>query len=218
MNTQPPPARLLLIRHGQAGGHDTLYGPTTSLTTTGRLQAERIVQSLRDASLRHIYVSPFTRAQQTAQPSITGTGLPCQTDDRLREFHLGDEQTSTIHELVNNRSYLATWRAHHGPEAGETLGEFQGRVSDALDEIATRHDGEAVALFTHAGTIAAAMRWAHGLTPQDDWHTDVEVSNASITEIHHWHRGRHPEGAPFAFAIARLNDVSHLEPELVTDY
>ena len=103
-------------------------------------------------------------------------------------------------------------------DGGETLSRFQTRVSSFLDELVSRHVDETVAVFTHAGTIAAAMRWAYGLTPDHGWYSDVEVFNASLTEIQHWPTGRHPQGAPFVSAVLRLNDVRHLPPDLVTEY
>ena len=117
------------------------------------------------------------------------------------------------------------WKPHHSlTEGGETLRGFQERVSAALSDLAKSDDAMAgaqtmsIAVFTHGGTIAAAMRWAYGQTPDHDWHADVEIHNASITEIEHWPSGRHPEGAPHNNALHRLNDVRHLPPDLVTDY
>ena len=218
--------RLLLVRHGQAGGEGVFYGPEAPLTEVGQRQAELIAAALAAQGVMQVVSSPFARARETATATATLLQRPLQLDARLVEFQMGDESATTIEAIVGEQQYLRLWRPHHSlNERGETLRAFQERVSAALSELAEK--GEAaraaggtlsVAVFTHGGTIAAAMRWAYGLTPEDDWHADVEIHNASITEIEHWPLGRHPQGAPHHTALHRLNDVRHLPAALVTDY
>ena len=226
-----PPAlhsvRLLLIRHGQAGGNGVAYGPDAPLTEQGHRQADYIANALLTAGVSHVVSSPFRRALETAQATAARIDRQVSLDDRLTEFRMGGESTSTIGQIIGEKQYLRLWRPHHSlGEHGETLGRFQERVSAALSDLASAGEREprereapvSIAVFTHGGTIAAAMRWAYGLTPEHDWHSDVEIHNASITEVEHWPRGRHPAGAPHATALHRLNDVRHLPTNLVTDY
>ena len=241
----PPPrrsVRLLLVRHGQAGGADAGYGPEAPLTAQGRRQAGHVAAALAAAGVAQLVSSPYARAQQTAALSAERLGQRVHYEPRLEEFRMGDEAESTIEEILTEQRYLQLWRPHHSLSTeGETLGAFQERVSAALEDLVRAWEGRAppceaaegastatpgegtaaarrIAVFTHGGTIAAAMRWAFGLTPAHNWHADVEIHNASITEIEHWPQGRHPAGAPHATALHRLNDVRHLPAELVTDY
>jgi len=228
-----PSVRLLLVRHGQAGGTGVFYGPDAPLTDLGRRQAEHIAEALAAREVAHVVSSPFVRARETADATRTRLNRRLELDERLVEFQAGDESATTIEKIVGEKQYLKMWRPYHSLSAGgETLRAFQERVSAALSELVSRAGlvgrtgGEGVAegtpvsiaVFTHGGTIAAAMRWAYGLTPEHDWHADVEIHNASITEIEHWPAGRHPEGAPHNTALHRLNDVRHLPAALVTDY
>ena len=193
-----PSVRIVLVRHGQAGDDQPRYGPETPLTQLGRTQAEALAGALRDEGVTRIVSSPFARARQTAQPTAELLGLEIAEDERLIEFQLGGEDVP-VETMVEERRDLMLWRPHDQLDgAGETLRAFQGRVSAALDELVAEHVCERVAVVTHAGTIAAAMRWVYGLTPEHDWHSDIEVFNASITEAQHWPSGRHPAGAPFA--------------------
>lgn len=225
MPADRPSVRLLLIRHGQAGGDGVFYGPGAPLTETGRRQAQHIAAALATQGVTHVVSSPFARARETAEAAASLLERPLELDERLVEFQMGDESATTIEQIMGEQQYLRLWRPHQSlSESGETLQGFQARVSAALSDLVQRAEGEAdagtvsIAVFTHGGTIAAAMRWAYGLTPDHDWQTDVEIHNASITEVEHWPRGRHPEGAPHNNALHRLNDVRHLPSELVTDY
>jgi broad specificity phosphatase PhoE len=96
------------------------------------------------------------------------------------------------------------------------LREFQGRVADALQRLVGEPPSGRLIVVVHSGVIDAALRWAFGLGPDAPWTTEAAVAQASITELHHWPRGRHASGAPSHTLLARLGDVRHLPPELVT--
>lgn len=220
MSDPHPSVRLILVRHGQAGGPNHHYGPDVPLSERGLEQAKWIAVSLAREGVSTILTSPFHRARQTARATADRLQCALTEDERLSEFQMGgDGDDVSIEELIRERRYLMLWRPHDQlADGGETLAQFQRRVSALLDDIVERSPRATVALFTHAGTIAAAMRWAYGLSPDHDWHSDIEVFNASFTEIEHWPSGRHPKGAPYASAVRRLNDVRHLPAELVTEY
>ena len=48
------------------------------------------------------------------------------------------------------------------------------------------------------------------------WTTEVEAPHASVSELQHWPKGQDLRGAPRHTLVARLGDVRHLSPELVT--
>ena len=210
--------RLLIVRHGQAGGLGQPYGAESPLTDLGRAQARHIATALGGESGAQIFTSPYARARDTALPTGQRLGCAPVNDDRLREFRIGVEDEHSLAQILEERRYLMLWRPHdRDASGGESLADFQARVGDFLNQVVRRRLDRTAIIFTHGGTIAACMRWAYDLTPQHDWHSDVEIFNASITEIVHWPDGRHPEGAPHATAIRRLNDVRHLPPSLVTE-
>ena len=218
-----PSTRLVLVRHGQAGGPGIPYSNDVPLTNTGRRQVQHIAESLAPDATNHsvaaVYTSPHRRAHDSARALHERIQHVPLVDERLIEFKLGYEDTQPIEEIVEELRYLILWRPHDKESnGGETLAQFQGRVSSFLDEVSRACVGKTAVIYTHGGTIAAAMRWAYGLTPEHDWHSDVELFNASITEVEYWPNGRHPQGAPYAAAVHRLNDVRHLPPNLVTEY
>jgi broad specificity phosphatase PhoE len=70
-----------LVQHGEKEQRPGEPG----LTQGGRQQATQAGQWLRGQGIGALYASPMRRAQQTAGCIATVTGLPVQTDARLRE-------------------------------------------------------------------------------------------------------------------------------------
>ena len=200
-----PSANLLLIRHGYSAVAGAAYGPETPLNALGLAQVVAVAEAiLKRGPVAAIYASPFPRAIQSAEPLAERTGLELRVDPRLAEFEL---PASTSDEDQT----LPIWRPEHrGSPSSETLHAFSLRVASFLDEVPERHLGETVAVYSHAGTIDAAARWAFGMPPDSSWHHDLPLHPASITELEIWPRGRVPGGAPCYTAFHRIGDATHL--------
>jgi 2,3-bisphosphoglycerate-dependent phosphoglycerate mutase len=201
-------ARLLFVRHAQARAADDSYDEETPLSPLGQRQAATVAQALLGrAAPGGIYSSPFPRCLETARPLCDGLGVPARLDRRLREF----EMEKTTLAAVLGRPDLLIWDCtHRGKATGETLTEFSRRVSECLEQIAEEHLGGQAIVFTHSGVIDAAVRWFVGLPPEAPWVHDLPLSNASITEVEFWPRGRVGGGAPRYTALLRVADTGHL--------
>lgn len=128
-------------------------------------------------------------------------------DHRLSEFDFGSNSLEAIEE----RPDLLIWQAtHRGTARSESLGEFMVRVTDSCEEMIERHKNECVAVFAHAGTIDAAIRWAVGFTPESIWQHEFNLTNGSITEIDYWPNGQIQGGSPRYASIVRVGDSAHL--------
>lgn len=216
MEEERESTRLLLVRHGHARSSDGTYGPDTPLSDLGRRQAIAIARSMRARTPRALYTSPFPRASQTAEPLSRELGIEPISEPRLAEF-VADPNPGPVAEVLSN-AHLLNWRPDHRPHPeGETLREFSTRVGAFLEEAALTHTGACIALFAHAGTIDAAVRWAVGLPPESAWQHEFDVKNASITEVVFWPGGRVATGAPRYAVIERVADTSHLPPDLASD-
>ena len=162
----PPPrrsVRLLLVRHGQAGGADAGYGPEAPLTAQGRRQAGHVAAALAAAGVAQLVSSPYTRAQQTAALSAERLGQRVHYEPRLEEFRMGDEAESTIEEILTEQRYLQLWRPHHSLSTeGETLGAFQERVSAALEDLVPRVGGAGAAVRGGGGRQHGHSRRRYG--------------------------------------------------------
>ena len=161
MENAYPSVRCAFVRHGQARAADDSYDQHTPLSPLGRRQATSTAEALlkRDPP-QAIYSSPYPRCVETAWPLCEALGLSPILDARLGEFEFENQTLAS----AMARPDLVFWDStHRGRPDGETLKEFSARIAACLQEIAERHLGCAVALFTHSGLIDAAIRWFMGL-------------------------------------------------------
>lgn len=207
MNLVRSSTGLLLLRHGQ---HDVADGDGP-LTSVGERQAAILAGSLSLAPEDVVVSSPLRRALATAAFLRDEVVVVAE----LAEFRFG-RAAPPLAEIVEERQDLALWRAGHGFRGGETLRDLQRRVAAVVEGLVARWPARRIVACTHAGVIEASLRWAYGLPADADWVTEAELPHASITELEHWPRGRHPAGAPRHTLIRRVGDVAHLPPELVT--
>jgi len=206
-----PSVRLVLVRHAHAtSGHPADDPPLSDL---GRVQAASLARALEGEAFERVITSPLRRARETARAYRPEGEL--EIDARLREFDFGPQAPAT-RQMSEERADLQLWRPGDGFPGGETLGAFEVRVREVLEELG---NGEAasVLLFTHSGVILAALRWTWNLPVEAPWQTEAEAGNASLTELVHWPNGQHAQGAPRMTVIHRLADASHLAAELSSD-
>ena len=210
MPEQYPKTTLILIRHGQARD----FGRTAPLTDLGRRQVAALASELRAGQpVDVLYVSPFSRAVETAGLLSDRLGLESVVEPRLAEFEL---EGGTI-ENVEKRLDLLIWKPEHRSASGETLARFCTRVATFCEDVVRLHIGERVAVVCHDGTIGATIRWSLGIRPDAPWEHDFDIPNASITELEHWPDGRMRGGAPRYTSLLRVGDVKHLSG-MATDF
>ena len=156
--------KLILIRHGETvwNTERRVQGRKDSaLTTNGIAQAAVLQEYLATVSVDCCYSSPQHRARRTAEIALDGKGLPLVCDSRLREIDLGCWEGKKVSELETD--YPADYIQFSAGAAdvnfggGESLGEVQQRVMDALAEIASQHAGATVAVFSHGMALATAL-------------------------------------------------------------
>ena len=85
-----PAALLHLVRHGEVyNPTGVLYGriPGFHLSELGHRMAAAAAASFDGRDIRALYASPLQRAQESAAPWETTTGLSIRTEDRIIEPH-----------------------------------------------------------------------------------------------------------------------------------
>lgn len=206
---RPPPARLLLIRHGEStwNHQHRIQGQLDPpLSEKGRRQAELLAHRLSARRSEAIYASDLKRTLETAVPIEKATGLRVTPMPELREVFLGEWEGLRTEELVQRYpeawaqwTVEPSWDLVPGGEGGDA---FEERVASAVQSLLDRHaQGEAIVV-THGGVIQVALhrvvgRPSRGLFP-------FRISNASITIIER-REGR--------LVIAGVNDVGHLDAD-----
>ena len=200
---------LLLIRHGETAWnaeHRIQGHLDIPLSAAGIRQAASLGERLAAEAITAVYSSELARAWLTAVPFAARLGLDINPDSRLRERSFGVFEGLTADEIAaRHPEGFRLWRMRDPAWAmddGESGQQLIDRVLSALDDIASRHRGETVAVVTHGGVLDVAYRAARGL----GWDAPREhlMLNASINRLS-------AQGSPLALSILDWGDVTHLE-------
>jgi broad specificity phosphatase PhoE len=185
-----PPHALWLLRHGQRVDQvDPTWAETVDnphdpgLTDWGHEQADRAGRRLRDADpgIDAVYVSPFTRAVQTADAVATHLDLPVYVEDGLCE-HLNPawfDHAPTVPTAAEHARSFETVSPDHDPVLRPTFPESGEAAADRASETARRllagSDDRTLLLVGHGLTVGGITA---GLTG-----ADVDVPLAGLTRL-----------------------------------
>lgn len=195
--------KLLLVRHGESVWNEIrrFQGRTdVALSTRGRAQAAALGRALRGFRLGAAYVSPLSRARETAEIALAGAGVPLTPVEELCELSLGEWEGRTVDEVRRSEGdpYAAWVRAPLDcpPPGSEPLDAVCRRVLGAVERIAAAHpNGDDVLLVTHGGVISVYACYLLGCSFNALWR--LRLDNASLTIAE-----------PPSLVV--LNDTSHL--------
>ncbi len=152
------PARLLLMRHGEAESNVSEMissgpeGHKVHLTEKGKEMAEATAKKLGKEKIVAIYSSPYVRTQETAGIVAAALGLPVATDERLKESEFGEMNGKSPNEFYKAFPSPAE-RWTHAPEGGENFSQLRKRMMDFVREINAKHAGETVLVVSHGDPL-----------------------------------------------------------------
>ena len=165
---------ICLIRHGETDWNASrrIQGQLDiPLNENGRNQALSL-STLCGNNFNSIYSSDLSRAHETAK--MLANNIDVIKLPSLRERHHGLFQGLTANEAAQlypeDYARYKSRDPDHQLETGESLMQFAMRVGAVMDELAKQHDGEAIAVVTHAGVLDIVYRKATGRplqTPRD---------------------------------------------------
>lgn len=207
------PTRIIAIRHGETTWNvDTRIQGRLDipLNATGRGQAARLAQALKDEPISAVYASDLTRAWETAAYLGQAHGLLVTPEAGLRERGFGDFEGKTFAEieaLLPEQSLR--WRKRDpefAPAGGESLLALKSRVEEATARLAARHPGQLIALVGHGGVMDVLYRAATRLHLQAPrtW----TLGNAAINRLL-W--------TPQGLSLVGWADSQHLEGTVLDD-
>jgi broad specificity phosphatase PhoE len=191
--------RVFLVRHGESESNAGLASDdpgSIPLTAHGHQQARQIAQVLAEAPAL-IVTSPYLRARQTAQPTISRFPAAACQEWPVHEFtYLGDlhGRASTARE---REPYVrAYWdRADPGSTSpgAESFADLLSRTTDFLNRLSAQESGPVV-VFTH-GLFMRAVAWSllTGVTAPDEdqmrsfrgFANRYLIPNAGVIELRH---------------------------------
>ena len=201
--------RILLVRHGETEWNrvERFRGRAdVPLNEKGLAQAEatgwRIASQWRPVA---VYASPLSRAVRTAEAIAKHFGLPVQIHNGLLDISYGEWQGLSPDEVRERwPEALRAW--YEAPQAaripgGESLDEVRARGLAAVNELATRHDGDTIALVGHTVMNRAILLGVPGLPTDRFWRLRQDTCAINVFEAD---RGD--------FTLVALNDTCHLHP------
>jgi probable phosphoglycerate mutase len=243
--------RLVLVRHGESecSLSGVVGGPKgcTGLSAKGVAQAEalrdRLIETKELWDAGAVYTSILERAVQTAKIASAGIrpGVPTFSDCDLCELHPGDADGLTWDAFLERYGDPDFDRDPDTPlcPGGESWNGFVARAARALEELASRHRGELVVVFCHAGVIESSLLEFLHVAPErgrlklrtdqtslTEWQISLGVSagnfsenrtgtsaaprpGAARTEASRPEASR-PEASRPEWNLVRYNDAAHL--------
>lgn len=221
-------SELVLVRHGESVGNlaDTeahrrearrlrldTRDPDTPLSPRGRHQAQALARHVVHGSGARpdvVLSSPYVRAAMTARTVGEAIGVEPVTDERLRERDLGvfDGLTGlgireSHPEEAERRERLGKF--YYRPPGGESWTDVALRVRHVLADLALRHPGRRVWVFTHQAVIMSFRLALEGLDEQTVLALDRDepLPNCSLTRYRRCDDG--------GLALVSFTDVGHLD-------
>jgi len=181
---------LLLVRHGESIWHgENRYAGRTGipLSLRGLEQAQPLGDWAASARVTAIWVSPFLRARQTAEPAERATGLSAVVDPRLQEVSFGRGEGFTRAEM--ERAFPeALVRFEADPVAnplpgGENPREAAERAVACFREIGGKHPNGRVLVVTHKTVIRLTLCSLMGVPLSQYRRVFPYIINAALSEI-----------------------------------
>ncbi len=204
--------KIYLIRHAEAEGnlYRIMHGQTnSSITETGLQQIEALSRRFANIPIDACYASDLIRTQTTAK-AITGPkGLPLQLDARFREVQMGRWEGLTFGYLYHHEPETMKifsqepqkWQV----EGAESYDTYTSRFLEGLTELAQKHDGQTIAIVSHAMVMRVSLQ---RLFADEEPDRDFDrCDNTAVTFL---------EYANQKFHLRYLYDNSHLEPAIST--
>lgn len=187
--------RLYLARHGQTDWNyqKRMQGRVdTALNETGIAQAHELKEKLKGISFDAIYVSPLSRAVNTAK--IASGRDDVIIDERIIEMDygslqgktykpfLGQEADASDEEQENMKNYFFAPQNYKAPKDGETYEQVIARTEDFINDILSRHEAAAnVLVVAHAAILHAILLNYHKLPLERYW--EIPVNNAEYVVL-----------------------------------
>jgi 2,3-bisphosphoglycerate-dependent phosphoglycerate mutase len=180
------------MRHGEADNNvkRILVGRNleSHLTSQGKLQVADTAKYLKGVSIDKVYVSPVTRAIETAEITCNLLGLEYQIDERLFEIELGKLVGMNYEEILDKHENLFL-KFYSGDQqmlenfGVESFSMVKERIKHILDEVIEIYPDKNVLFITHLDPIKAAISLLLDLQAEAlfRWH----IRNASLTILKH---------------------------------
>ncbi len=161
---------LYIVRHCKAEGQP----PEAPLTEEGFKQAEDLAEFLTDTKVERIVSSPFTRAQQSIQPTAHKLGVQMELDDRLAERTLSSQPMDDwMDKLATSYEDM-----HLKFEGGESSQEATDRAIAVIDDL--KSTNKDAIIVTHGNLMSLILQYYDDVDGFKKW---KELSNPDVYHL-----------------------------------
>lgn len=214
-------SRLFMVRHGEStcnSVHRIAGQRDAPLTLLGRIQAEKVAKGHHGQRFDRVYVSPLTRAYETAG-TVFGIGTPgaaspeTVVDDRLMERDFGS-YTLESKSILQRRHGIAEYERAMNADSptlrgGETFQQFRDRVHAFYEGelLPALRRGETVCVVSHKYVVELICRFILDRPAEESYdlrlpnsqmlqgdriHSYVKNENKTLNMVYDWIVVNHP--------------------------
>jgi len=179
---------LYLIRHGETDWNK--QGKYTgqmdiSINETGREQAKKVAEEMKNLEPEVIYSSDLKRALETALAISEELNIPIIKDKRLREIHQGEWEGLHINDIEKQYTEEFVARKENpltvAAPGGESIGDVDIRVRSFLEDIYHNHPNDKVVISSHGIVLGIIRTIAMGIPVSEVFNNIPE--NATLYEV-----------------------------------
>lgn len=178
--------KIYLARHGQTDWNKEMRAQgrkDLSLNETGRLQAEKMRNNIKNLEFDAVYTSPLKRAAETAKIAV-GDRYDINYHDLLLERSFGDFEGKVVKswsELVDGVN-IDDINLIEIPGNVETVQSVITRASNFIEFLKQNYDNDARILVIGHGGMSKAFDWILSKHTKNDVYGATHLSNAEVKE------------------------------------
>lgn len=178
---------IYIVRHGETESNTRMAcigHKDVQLNENGKEQVRHLVKRLMNIEFDAVYVSPLTRAIDTAAPLKKKAPMTMSYGLIERDYGLWDDMTFDEIKLkypAEYQKWQEDWIDFQIPE-GESATMVQERVDETLDKILSENDGKRVLIVTHLGTARHIISRMLGLTTEESWRFTLDNAKIALIE------------------------------------
>ena len=173
---------LYFVRHGQTDWNvrGKLQGKSDiALNETGRLQAVKTREQLKQVAMDAIYCSPLQRARETAEIINALWGLSIQCDERLMERSFGDMEGALRKDVPFDDLWAFSSASMFA--GGEDTAHFYERVESFLREILPDAQDKEILIVAHGGVSIPYQCFFEGYACMENL-SDLIIANCEVKQ------------------------------------
>ncbi|MGE4353365.1 MAG: GNAT family N-acetyltransferase [Oscillospiraceae bacterium] len=197
-----------IIRHAEAEGN--LYRRVQGhfdgkITARGKRQIEALAERFKDIHIDAIYASDLSRTQATAGAISKYHDLPINIDPRLKEVGMGIWENMTWGDVElrwpDQLAFFSSDPDNWHVEGSESFRHLEDRMLAVVNDLARKHDGQTIALFSHGMAIRALHCRVMGVPSRDV--ASIPHGDNTCVSLYTWDNG--------ILTPEYRNDNSHLD-------